>query len=171
MDALGRTSPEKGHTMRTKWQRIELWQATVERLVAERSAMWPEMLAAERIAADSERYERMSALHARQTRLTECIGMLNGKVQTVRATLADLALACRAMVEEQGLPVCGCGWCGHVATHSWVRTAQELKKIQRKVKGTIIAGEPESIRCETHIPDWHVDRYRPIAARAAQLAA
>jgi cobalamin biosynthesis Mg chelatase CobN len=157
--------------MRTKWQRIELWQATVERLVSERSAMWPELIAAERITDRSESMHASSAIYARMERLASRITMLNGKVQAVRATLSDLALACRAMVEEQGLPVCGCGWCGHVATHSWVRTAAELKKIQRKVKGTIIAGEPESIRCETHIPDWHIDRFRPLEHRAAQLAA
>jgi hypothetical protein len=171
MDALSRTSPEKGQTMRTKWQRIELWQATVERLVAERSALWPEMLATERIADNAERMERYTAIHARTERLASRITMLNGKVQAMRATLADLALACRAMVVEQGLPTCGCAWCGRVATHSWVRTTAELKKIQRKVKGTIIAGELESIRCETHIPDWHIDRFRPLEHRAAQLAA
>jgi hypothetical protein len=157
--------------MLTKWQRLTMWQATVERLVAERSALWPEMIAAERIATDSERYERMSALNTRQGLLTERISMLNGKVQTVRATLADLALACRAMVEEQGLPVCGCGWCGHVATHSWERTDKEFKGMRRKVKGTAIDGERVSVRCETHIPDWHIDRFRPLAHRSAQLAA
>jgi len=92
-------------------------------------------------------------------KLESAIGRARRKANELRGTLDALALACRAMVEEQGLIPCGVPWCGHKASHEWVRSAKDLKSMARKYKGQTLTGEPVSIRCETHIPDWRLAQY------------
>jgi hypothetical protein len=88
------------------------------------------------------------------------------KVERIRGTLDMLALACRAMVEEQGLVPCDVPWCGCKATHAWVRTLAEIKASRIKRAKVVQQMEPESIRCETHVPDWRIEQYRPLTGVA-----
>ena len=128
----------------TKWQRLAAYRDEMEALIRER-AYTP---------CPSDRWESILA------RLT----VLRGQIDSIRAILLDLEDACREMVLEQGMAPCGLGFCGRAATHVWHRTAKELKAIQRKHKGQALTGEPVSIRCELHVPDWRVSEYRPLTA-------
>lgn len=93
------------------------------------------------------------------------------------ATARALHSAVLRMYDEQrseglkaGVTMCEFDGCACVATHRWIRTAADLKAMRRKHKGTWLQGEPESTRCETHIPDWLAPKYHPLSLRD-QLAA
>jgi len=112
----------------------------------------------ESIGPYMDHVERDQAMILRE-KIQSAIGRARRKANELRGTLDALALACRAMVEEQCLIPCGVPWCGHKATHEWVRSAKDLKSMARKYKGQTLTGEPVSIRCETHIPDWRLVQY------------
>jgi hypothetical protein len=69
-----------------------------------------------------------------------------------------------------GVLMCDDDDCPHAATHSWTRSAADLKGMRRKYKGTWLIGQPSSIRCERHVPGWLTIHYRPLF-RAEALAA
>jgi hypothetical protein len=97
---------------------------------------------------------------------------------TKNETAEALRAAVIAMKDEQraeglalGLVMCEYDDCPCEATHSWVRSAADLKAIRRKYKGVWLVGQPSSTRCESHVPGWLVPKYRPFGRRAEQLAA
>jgi len=61
--------------------------------------------------------------------------------------------------ERRGHCKCDIPWCSRVATGRWVRTAAEVKASRVKYKGSVGQMEPQSVRCETHIPDWRLVQY------------
>jgi hypothetical protein len=77
----------------------------------------------------------------------------------------------RAEGKALGLVMCEHDDCPNEATHSWTRTAADLKSMRRKYKGAWLIGQPGSIRCESHVPGWLVSKYQPFGRRAEQLAA
>ena len=97
---------------------------------------------------------------------------------TKDATSTALRGAVLAMQAEQraeglalGLTMCEYDDCPCEATHSWTRSAADLKDMRRKYKGTWLVGQAQSIRCETHVPGWLVSKYHAFGRRAEQLAA
>jgi hypothetical protein len=72
----------------------------------------------------------------------------------------------RAEGIARGVVMCDVPWCPCGATHAWVRTLAEIRASRVKVRKSVQEMAPESIRCETHVPDWRVDVYRPLTGVA-----
>lgn len=105
--------------------------------------------------------------YARECKVRATIDRVKAQLLALQAKRDALREACRAAVTESGLVPCDVPWCACPATHKWVRTAKEIKASRVKVKGCVQEMTPESIRCETHLPDWRVGQYARLVQSAA----
>ena len=83
----------------------------------------------------------------------------DAKAEALRAACLDMAAEQRADGIARGMVVCDLPWCGCAATHRWVRTAKELKAMERKHKGQTLKGEAVETLCEAHVPSWRVGQF------------
>ena len=72
----------------------------------------------------------------------------------------------RADGVSRGVIMCDVPWCSDCATHSWERTAKEVKAMSVKVKRVSIAPLPVALRCDKHVP-WFATEW---ASRYVALA-
>jgi hypothetical protein len=77
----------------------------------------------------------------------------------------------RAEGIARGVAMCDVPWCPCAASHAWTRTAAEIKASRVKRNKVVQQMEPESIRCELHVPDWRVAQYRPLGVARVSVAA
>ena len=94
----------------------------------------------------------------------------DGPATALRNAVELMRAEQRAEGIKAGILMCEYSDCPCAATHTWMRSAADLKSMRRKHKGTWLTGQPDSIRCETHVPGWLVSKYQPLG-RLEQLAA
>jgi hypothetical protein len=90
-----------------------------------------------------------------------------------RARIERDETAARAAIIARGETPCDVPWCGCAARFEWVRTAQQLKKMSRKVRGVLISPVPVSLRCSVHVPYFAPElgeNYRDMAVSLERAA-
>ena len=80
----------------------------------------------------------------------------------------------RADGTARGVVMCDVPWCPSCASHSWERTAKEIKRMSVKVKRVTIPPLAVALRCDKHVPwfaeEW-ASRYMPLAGETRISAA